>query len=118
VPDKKNIYIKTAAKNIFIGGQNRWCGNTRLGAKVQVIPRTPQAEQEARHYARRGECIFLPGAPNEVTRESYDASRPARGFRPHKGKGGCQAHDADGSPCGFPPEKGKIHCFRHELQFK
>lgn len=115
---EKYIYVKTAATNIFIGGQNRWSAGTRQGAKVQVIPRTPQAEKEANYYARRGQCIFLPGRPNEVTRDSYDTSRPAKGFRPHKGKGGCLGHDPDGSPCSFPPENGAIHCFRHELQFK
>ena len=112
------LYVKTAAENIFIGGENRWCANTRLGAKVQVIPRTPQAEQEARNYAVRALCVLLPSRPNEATLDSYDSGKPERGFRPHEAEGTCLAHDPDGSPCDFPPEPGKIYCFRHEYQFK
>lgn len=114
----KNIYIKTAGENIFIGGQNRWCGSTRQGAKVQVIPRTSETEREARSYAKRGLCVLLPGRPSEVTRENYDSRKPARGFRQHREKGACLGYEADGSPCTFSPEKGKVYCFRHEYQFK
>lgn len=114
----KNIYIKTAGENIFIGGQNRWCAGTRQGTKIQVIPRTPEAEREAREYAKRGACALLPGRPNEVTGRDYDQRKPARGFRQHREKGTCLSHEADGSPCAFPPEKGKVYCFRHEYQFK